>query len=157
MKDGFVQQIGTPQEVFEHPSNLFVSGFIGTPTMNYFDGKLEKRDGKYYVLTNGIEVELSKDKQDRLNALNVADQEVTVGVRPDHLLLCDNGIKARVDVSELMGTSSHLHMTIDGKDVIVIVPTEGNAIDYMGKDINLTFTGATVNIFSKETEKNLEY
>jgi len=157
MKDGFVQQIGTPQEVFEHPSNLFVSGFIGTPTMNYFDGKLEKRDGKYYVLTNGIEVELSKDKQDRLNNLNVAGQEVTVGVRPDHLLLCDNGIKARVDVSELMGTSSHLHMTIDGKDVIVIVPTEGNAIDYMGKDINLTFTGATVNIFSKETEKNLEY
>ena len=157
MKDGFVQQIGTPQEVFEHPSNLFVSGFIGTPTMNYFDGKLEKRDDKYYVLTNGIEVELSKDKQDRLNNLNVADQEVTVGVRPDHLLLCDNGIKARVDVSELMGTSSHLHMTIDGKDVIVIVPTEGNAIDYMGKDINLTFTGATVNVFSKETEKNLEY
>lgn len=157
MKDGFVQQIGTPQEVFEHPSNLFVSGFIGTPTMNYFDGKLEKRDGKYYVFTNGIEVELSKDKQDRLNNLNVADQEVTVGVRPDHLLLCDNGIKARVDVSELMGTSSHLHMTIDGKDVIVIVPTEGNAIDYMGKDINLTFTGATVNVFSKETEKNLEY
>ena len=157
MKDGFVQQIGTPQEVFEHPRNLFVSGFIGTPTMNYFDARLYKTDGRYHVSTNGYDVVLSDDKQERLNANNVEDQDVILGIRPDHLVLSDNGIKAKVDVCELMGTSSHLHMTIDGKDVIVIVPTEGNAVNYMGKDISLTFTGSVVNVFSKENEKNLEY
>ena len=157
MKDGFVQQIGTPQEVFEHPRNLFVSGFIGTPTMNYFDARLYKEDGKYHVSTNGYDVVLSDDKQERLNANNVEDQDIILGIRPDHLVLSDDGIKAKVDVCELMGTSSHLHMTINGKDVIVIVPTEGNAVNYMGKDISLTFTGSVVNVFSKENEKNLEY
>jgi multiple sugar transport system ATP-binding protein len=51
MKDGYIQQIGTPQEVFDHPANLFVSGFIGTPQMNYFDAELVNREGNYYVET----------------------------------------------------------------------------------------------------------
>ena len=72
MKDGFIQQIGTPQEVFDHPSNLFVAGFIGTPQMNFFDARLSKVNGKYAVSAGGITVELSEDKQERLNAKNVA-------------------------------------------------------------------------------------
>ena len=69
MKDGFIQQIGTPQEVFDHPANLFVAGFIGTPQMNFFDAKLVKNsDGKYAVAIDGINVELAEDKQARLSA-----------------------------------------------------------------------------------------
>ena len=157
MKDGFVQQIGTPQEVFDHPANLFVSGFIGTPQMNYFDAKLVIKNGSYFVDVDDQEFELSKEKQDRLKAKGVKEQDITLGVRPDHMVLADKGIKAKVDVSELMGTSVHLHVTALGRDVIAIVPTEGRKIELVGQEIHLTFSGNVANLFSKEDEKNLEY
>ena len=158
MRDGFIQQIGTPQQVFDHPANLFVAGFIGTPQMNYFDAHLSMVDGKYVVSGNGVSVELSEDKQERLKANNVAEQDVILGVRPDHLTLCDNGIKGTVDVSELMGSSVHLHVNAAGRDVIVIVPTNGETASFpMGTEVNLTFGGNVAHVFSKETEKNLEF
>ena len=158
MKDGFIQQIGTPQEVFDHPANLFVAGFIGTPQMNLFDARLTKNGDKYAVEVGGISVELSEDKQTRLNAKNVAPQEVTLGVRPDHMMLCESGIKGTVDVSELMGPSIHLHVTAEGKDVIVIVPANGDTARFpMGSGVNLTFGGNVAHVFSRETEKNLEW
>ena len=157
MKDGFVQQIGTPQEVFDHPANLFVSGFIGTPQMNYFDAKLIIKNGSYFVDVDDQEFELSKEKQDRLKAKGVKEQDITLGVRPDHMVLADKGIKAKVDVSELMGTSVHLHVTALGRDVIAIVPTEGRKVELAGQEIHLTFSGNVANLFSKEDEKNLEY
>lgn len=157
MKDGFIQQIGTPQEVYDHPSNLFVSGFIGTPQMNYFDGRLDIEDGEYFVETDGVKVVLSEEKQERLKAKDVKPQDIILGVRPDHIVLADEGIKGKVDVSELMGPSCHLHMTVNGKDVIVIVPTEGKRVDYMGKEVTLTFSGSVCHVFSKEDQKNLEY
>ena len=158
MRDGFVQQIGTPQEVFDHPANLFVAGFIGMPQMNMFDAKLGKKDGKYAVELGGQTVVLSEEKQARLAANNVQEQEVTLGVRPDHVMLCENGIKGRVDVSELMGSSLHLHITAEGKDVIIIVPTNGAAAHFpMGSEVNLIFGGNVAHVFSKETEKNLEW
>lgn len=157
MKDGFVQQIGTPQEVFDHPANLFVSGFIGTPQMNYFDAKLVIKNGSYFVDVDNQEFELSKEKQDRLKAKGVKEQDITLGVRPDHMVLADKGIKAKVDVSELMGTSVHLHVTALGRDVIAIVPTEGRKVELAGQEIHLTFSGNVANLFSKEDEKNLEF
>ena len=158
MRDGFIQQIGTPQQVFDHPANLFVAGFIGTPQMNYFDAHLSIVDGKYVVSGNGVSVELSEDKQARLKANNVAAQDVILGVRPDHLTRCDNGIKGTVDVSELMGSSVHLHVNAAGRDVIVIVPTNGEVASFpMGTEVNLTFGGNVAHVFSKETEKNLEF
>ena len=157
MKDGFVQQIGTPQEVFDHPANLFVSGFIGTPQMNYFDAKLVIKNGSYFVDVDDQEFELSKEKQDRLKAKGVKEQDITLGVRPDHMVLADKGIKAKVDVSELMGTSVHLHVTALGRDVIAIVPTEGRKVELAGQEIHLSFSGNVANLFSKEDEKNLEY
>ena len=157
MKDGFVQQIGTPQEVFDHPANLFVSGFIGTPQMNYFDAKLVIKNGSYFVDVDDQEFELSKEKQDRLNAKGVKEQDITLGVRPDHMVLADKGIKAKVDVSELMGTSVHLHVTALGRDVIAIVPTEGRKVELAGQEIHLSFSGNVANLFSKEDEKNLEF
>ena len=159
MKDGFIQQIGTPQEVFDHPANLFVAGFIGTPQMNFFDAKLVKNsDGKYAVAIDGINVELAEDKQARLSAKNVPEQDVTLGVRPDHIMLCADGVKGTVDVSELMGSSVHLHISTNGHDVVVIVPTNGNAAHFpMGSEVNMIFGGNVAHVFSKETEKNLEW
>ena len=157
MKDGFVQQIGTPQEVFDHPANLFVSGFIGTPQMNYFDAKLVIKNGSYFVDVDDQEFELSKEKQERLKAKGVKEQDITLGVRPDHMVLSEKGIKAKVDVSELMGTSVHLHVTALGRDVIAIVPTEGRKVELAGQEIHLSFSGNVANLFSKEDEKNLEF
>ncbi len=158
MKDGFIQQIGTPQEVFNHPLNLFVAGFIGTPQMNFFDAKLVKKGGKYAVDAYGEIVELSEDKQKRLSALNVAEQDITLGVRPDHITLAKiGGIEGKVDVTELMGANEHLHLKVNDKDVIVIVPTEGADEAFNKKIVRITFSGNTCHVFSKETGKNLEY
>ena len=157
MKDGYIQQIGTPQEVFDHPANLFVSGFIGTPQMNYFDARLLIRDGRYFVETRGYEVELAEDKQARLREHNVEEQDVTLGIRPEHLSITDKGIKGSVDVSELMGSSLHLHMTVEDKDVIIIVPTEGAKIDYSGRELEIGFNGKVAHLFSKKDQHNLEY
>ena len=158
MRDGFIQQIGTPQQVFDHPANLFVAGFIGMPRMNLFDAKLVKKDGKYVVEVGGISVELSEEKQARLAGKNVGEQEVVLGVRPEHIVLCENGIKSKVDVSEMMGSSVHLHVTAEDKDVIVIVPTTGGSVAYpMGSELNLTFDGNVAHVFDKETGMNLEW
>ena len=158
MRDGFIQQIGTPQEVFNHPANLFVAGFIGTPQMNFFDGTLVKHDGRYFIETDGLSVELSEDKQQRLAAKDVAEQQVTVGVRPEHVIIGQSGIPAKVDVSEMMGSSVHLHMSALGGDMIAIVPLNGEAAHYpMGMDVKLSFGGHVAHVFSKDDSKNLEW
>ena len=158
MKDGFIQQVGTPQQVFDHPANLFVAGFIGTPQMNFFDGSLVKRNGRYFIETDGLSVELSEDKQQRLVAKDVAEQQVTVGVRPEHVIIGQSGIPAKVDMSEMMGSSVHLHMSALGGDMIAIVPLNGEAAHYpMGMDVKLSFGGHVVHVFSKDDSKNLEW
>ncbi len=157
MKDGFVQQIGTPQEVYDHPRNKFVSGFIGTPQMNYFDAELSLEDGKYYVIVDDYKVLVAKEKQERLSANNVTSQKITLGVRPDHMVVGDKGIDGLVNVSELMGPAAHLHMTVKGKDVIVIVPTLEGYVNYVGQTIKLGFNGSHVHLFSKEDDRNLEF
>ena len=100
MKDGFIQQDATPQEVFNHPYSLFVASFIGSPRMNLFDSKLVKVDGKYVVELGGQTVVLSDEKQEKLAANNVEEQEIVL----------EQGIVGKVDVSELMGSSVHLHI-----------------------------------------------
>ena len=158
MRDGYIQQIGTPQEVFNNPRNLFVAGFIGTPQMNFFDARLTKEQGKYFVELGGTKVELCEEKQARLAANNVEPQEVTLGVRPEHTTLGDTGIVAKVDVSEMMGSSVHLHVTAEGRDVIIIVPTLEMKGNYgIGDTVHFSFEGNVAHVFSKETERNLEW
>ena len=158
MRDGYIQQIGTPQEVFNNPRNLFVAGFIGTPQMNFFDAKLTKEQGKYFVELGGIKVQLSEEKQARLAANNVEPQDVTLGVRPEHTSLGNTGIVAKVDVSEMMGSSVHLHVTAEGRDVIIIVPTLEMKGNYgIGDTVHFNFEGNVAHVFSKETERNLEW
>ena len=158
MRDGYIQQIGTPQEVFNNPRNLFVAGFIGTPQMNFFDAKLLKENGKYYVQLANVKVELSPDKQERLLAKDVQPQDVTLGVRPEHTNLVEGGVPAKVDVSEMMGSSVHLHLSAEGRDVIIIVPTIDMKGSYaIGDSVSFSFNGNVAHVFSKETEKNLEW
>ena len=158
MKDGFIQQIGTPQEVFNHPANLFVAGFIGMPVMNFFDAQLVEEGGRYFVELGGMRTELSTEKQARLRAKEVKSQAVTLGVRPEHVDLAENGVAAKVDVSELMGSSVHLHLTSEGRSMIMIVPTvDMDDIPSMGQTVRFGFKGNVAHVFSKETGNNLEF
>ncbi len=158
MKDGYIQQIGTPQEVFNHPANLFVAGFIGMPVMNFFDAELKREGSKYFVDLNGYRVELSAEKEERLLKNDVQSQPITLGVRPEHTDVADKGIAARVDVSEMMGSSVHLHVNANGRDVIIIVPTIDMTGNYnIGDTVHFGFDGKVAHVFSKETDKNLEY
>ena len=160
MKDGFIQQIGTPQEVFNHPYNLFVAGFIGSPQMNLFDSKLVKQGGKYAVELGGQTIVLSDEKQEKLAKNNVPEQEIVLGVRPEHITL-EAGIAGKVDVSELMGSSVHLHVTSMGRDVVMVVSTmnmTGAEVAALtgGADVQFNFPGHVCHVFNKETGINLE-
>ena len=158
MRDGYIQQIGTPQEVFNHPANLFVAGFIGMPVMNFFDARLIREGDKYFVQLADVKVELDPEKEARLLKNNVQSQEVTLGVRPEHTLLADKGVPAKVDVSEMMGSSVHLHVSAEGRDVIIIVPTIEMQGNYkIGDKVHFSFNGNVAHVFSKENEKNLEW
>ena len=161
MKDGFIQQIGTPQEVFNHPYNLFVAGFIGAPQMNFFDAKLLKVDGKYAVDLYGHVVVLSDEKQAALKANNVAEQNVTLGVRPEHITVGESGVEGKIDVHELMGSSVHLHVNTHGKDIIAVISTmdmsEAEVAGMKsGTIVTYTFGGHNCHVFNKETGINLE-
>ncbi len=161
MKDGFVQQIGTPQQVYNHPYNLFVAGFIGAPQMNFFDAKLVKVNGKYAVNLHDHIVELSEEKQAALAAKNVEEQEITLGVRPEHIFETDTGVLAKIDVHELMGSSIHLHLNSYGKDVVAVIPTTDMseaevAALKAGVEVCFDFGGHNCHVFNKETGINLE-
>jgi len=161
MKDGFIQQIGTPQEVFSHPYNLFVAEFIGSPKMNIFDAELIKENGKYAVQLGGVTVELSEEKQAALAANNVEPQPIKLGIRPEHITLEDSGVSATVDVSEMMGSSVHLHVTAVGQDVVIVVNTMNMtgaevAALKMGRSVKFAFGGNNCHVFSKDTGINLE-
>ena len=158
MRDGYIQQIGTPQEVFNHPANLFVAGFIGMPVMNFFDAELKREGNKFFVELSGVKVELDEEKTTRLLANDVQSQSVTLGVRPEHTDISHEGVSARVDVAEMMGSSVHLHVNADGRDVIIIVPTIDMKGNYnIGDTVHFTFDGKVAHVFSKETDKNLEW
>ena len=164
MKDGFVQQVGTPQEVFHHPSNIFVAGFIGTPQMNFFDARLTRTGDRYAVELGGAQIELSPEKAARLLAREVQSQEVTLGVRPEHIALTEseNAVFAAVDVSEMMGSAVHIHVDACERDVVIVVPVseeeakEADERFRRGAPVRFTFRGSAAHLFDKETGMNLE-
>ena len=158
MRDGFIQQIGTPQEVFNHPANLFVAGFIGTPQMNFFDATLSKKGDKYVATVQGKDFELPADKQEALKKMDRVPTDIIAGVRPVHIHLSQDGIDAMVDVSELMGSELHLHVNSNGKDVVIVVPTTDidlDAVHGSHKPVKYSFKPELMHFFDKETEKNI--
>ena len=140
-----------------------MAGFIGVPQMNFFDAKLIEENGAYKVIVDGVEVELPEKKQQRLRNNQVKSQDITLGVRPDHISLAQEGedaVVGTVEVSEMMGSAVHLHAKVGDKEAIIIVPTvdikEGLNIE-PGSKIPFRFPGKLVHLFSNETEENLAY
>ena len=166
MKDGFIQQVGTPTEVFEHPVNLFVAGFIGAPQMNTFRTELVRENGKYYVTPLGSRIEVDGETGENLAAKAVDSRSVVLGVRPEHIALSQPGphaIPCTIIVNEMMGSELHIHAeTEDGAQLVVRVPTLGlrrqeRAELVNGAKIHVSFPGEVMHLFDPETERNLIY
>ncbi len=163
MKDGYIQQVGTPTEVFEMPKNLFVAEFIGAPKMNIMKTNLIKENGKYYVTPFGAKIEVDGEKGQLLADKGVEPQELTLGARPEHIRLAKDGegIPCTLEVNEMMGSELHLHVyTEDGTRLIVRVPTLDLTADerkslVSGKKLNVTFEGKVMHFFDKETDTNI--
>ncbi|MGN0313116.1 MAG: ABC transporter ATP-binding protein [Lachnospiraceae bacterium] len=162
MKDGVIQQIGTPQEVFHEPENLFVAGFIGVPQMNFWNAELRKNGLDYQVVV-GEKVYPVSDEQNRiLLEKDTPEQEITLGVRPEHLVLAqgqENALEGTVEVSEMMGSSVHVHLTAMHKDTIMILSTtELNKNDgkefSIGQKVSFTFDQSLMHMFDADG-KNL--
>ncbi|WP_251448103.1 ABC transporter ATP-binding protein [Vermiculatibacterium agrestimuris] len=164
MKDGYIMQIGTPQEVFDHPANIFVAGFIGTPQMNFFDAKLEKAGDGWQVKVADAVVPLNADMNAKLDASGVKDMNVTLGIRPEHVSFAAEAgphtVEGKVDVSEMMGSELYLHVTAGGKDVVLRIPTTDLPVEHRGgiphgTAVNFTFRPELIHLFDPESEKNL--
>ena len=164
MKDGVVQQIATPQEVFNHPANIFVAGFIGVPQMNFFDAQLVRSGNGFTVKTEDMNVALAPETCAQL-ALNWDGgdvKEITAGVRPEQILLADKGeegaLQGTVEVTELMGSTEHVHVTApDGQFVLIIpvVDLEAKGALKAGDSIWFKFEKNATHLFDKVSGKNL--
>ena len=157
MRDGFIQQIGTPQEVFNHPMNLFVASFIGTPQMNFFNATLKRDARGYYVELLGKEIMLSEKQQKALTAAGAQPMQIVLGVRPVNLTIEQIGFAATIDVSEMMGSEMHLHMSVGDKDVVAVIPTAGINLDLVrsGSAVKFNFDPTLAHLFNAETGLNL--
>ena len=164
MKGGVVQQIATPQEVFNHPANIFVAGFIGVPQMNFFDAQLVRSGDGFTVKTDDMNVALAPETCAQL-ALNWDGgdvKEITAGVRPEQILLAEKGeegaLQGTIEVTELMGSTEHVHvMSPDGQFVLIIpvVDLEAKGALKAGDPIWFKFEKNATHLFDKVSGKNL--
>ena len=167
MKDGYIQQVGTPAEVFEKPTNLFVAEFIGAPKMNIVKTELVREGDRYFVTPCGAKIEVTGEKGELLNEKKVRSGSVLLGVRPEHMKLAfepgPDTMPARLEVNEMMGSELHLHVyTSDEARWIVRVPTidltaAQRASLVNGAQVYITFEGKVMHFFDPTTEKNLIY
>ena len=167
MKDGFIQQIGTPTQVFDMPLNLFVAEFIGAPKMNTFKTQLLCEGGKYYVTPFGAKIEVTGEKAEMLKKNYVSSKEIVLGVRPEHITLTTaddpSAIACEIQVNEMMGSELHLHVLVDGGNKLIVrIPTvsltteQREHLNY-GNKMYITFEGKVMHFFDPATEKNLLY
>ena len=167
MKDGYIMQVGTPQEVFDTPKNLFVAGFIGSPQMNFLKAKLVKSQSAYSVELLGTKIPLNEDQNKALAEKGVGSQDITLGVRPEHTSVLfdskDKAIECTINVNEMMGSELHLHLSTVNKDSIIVrLPTidltneQRRQLSY-GNKMFITFPAKVMHLFDPATEKNLIY
>ena len=165
MKDGFVQQVGTPTEVFDMPINLFVAEFIGAPKMNTFKTQLVREGDKYFVTPYGAKIEVTGKKAEMLRAKNIDSREIVLGVRPEHMVMADANdaaaIPCKIVVNEMMGSELHLHVVEENGDKLIVrIPTviledeQRKQMTY-GKKLHITFEGKVMHFFDVETGVNL--
>lgn len=167
MKDGYIQQVGTPQQLFDSPANLFVAGFIGAPQMNFFnEAKLIKVNGKHYVEIKDSLFPVGTNSSKLLDINQVNEGEVVVGVRPEHMNFSivpnKNALKCKIVVSEMMGSELHLHLALeDGSQIVCRVQTvnlteeERRAATVPGSECYITFEGKVIHLFDKNTSTSL--
>ena len=172
MKDGYIQQVDTPQHLYDLPCNSFVAGFIGSPQMNFVDSVLHKaEDGTFYVefgsedtkRTKGVKFQIklpaSKNEKDCLEAY--VDKEIIMGIRPEHIhdedmymsTMTDGIIKAKVEVTELMGAETYLYLDCEGHKLTARVDPASTA--RAGDEIEVTIDTSKIHLFDKETERTI--
>ncbi|MBR1581876.1 MAG: ATP-binding cassette domain-containing protein [Bacilli bacterium] len=162
MKDGVIQQVGTPNEVFEMPSNLFVAGFIGSPKMNFIDCELEENKGVYSINILGEKLKISAELNQKLLNKGIKAQSIVLGIRPEHIQLNENGsLKANVNITEMMGSQLLVHAVgKNGKDLVISVPNigiKGELKDtlYNNGEIKFNLQEESIHLFDIENGENL--
>ena len=159
MKDGYIQQVATPQEIYNHPKNLFVAGFIGSPSMNFLTGRLEESGGKIRFVASGISLEVPEGRYDNLRKSGVVGKEIVFGIRPEHVHdepmyseTYPGGVfQARIDVVEHMGSEMYLLMDISGQPLNARIVARGDV--KVGDNIRLTIDMSKFHLFHKDTEE----
>jgi multiple sugar transport system ATP-binding protein len=158
LNHGVLQQIDSPQTLYDKPNNLFVAGFIGSPAMNFFNGEIVKKSSKLIVKTEGFELELPKDKVKIFEYL--AGKKIIFGIRPEDIHnpeFLPAGIKpalvkSKVDVTELMGNEIFLHMKPRDEDPVYVARVDPRTRVAVGDEIQLAFNMENLHIFDPSTD-----
>ncbi|MDH7490771.1 MAG: TOBE domain-containing protein, partial [Anaerolineae bacterium] len=143
MRDGILQQLDTPQHLYDTPGNVFVAGFIGSPSMNFFDATLVASDGKLYVDGGSFKLEMPPDKAQQY--MKYKGQEVIFGIRPEDIYakpyvapnISEADMKASVDVTELMGNEITVYLKNGEHNFVARV--DPRARYTIGDDIQVIF------------------
>ena len=160
MKDGLLHQIDSPQNLYDHPGNVFVAGFIGSPSMNFFDATLVESDGKLEINTGGFRLTVPEEKA--MQWRQHKGKEVIFGIRPDDMHskqfvppgILEADMMAKVDVVELMGNEIFLYLTTrDNKAFTARVDPRVRVS--MGQDVEMAINMANAHIFDPKTEVSL--
>jgi len=160
MKDGLIQQVDTPQNLYDYPVNIFVAGFIGTPQMNFINGKLEKKGEDVYFNFEDLSIKLPAEKANNPDLKDYIGQEVVAGLRPEAIhdepsQLANNPesqLDAYVDVTELMGAEIYLYLNV-GEETKLIARVSSRSTSRAGDTIKVAFDMSRLHIFDKDTER----
>jgi multiple sugar transport system ATP-binding protein len=155
MKDGRIQQIGAPKEIYDNPNNMFVAGFIGTPAMNFLTGEVHD-DGVFYC--ENLKLKLPEPKFQMLKDKDYLNTQIVLGIRPedihDELVAIeaykDSSAKLKVDVSELLGAETNIHIGIGKANIIAKVNARSDI--HIGDDITLAFNMNKCHFFDINNE-----
>ncbi|MBU9674063.1 sn-glycerol-3-phosphate ABC transporter ATP-binding protein UgpC [Planococcus sp. CP5-4] len=158
MKDGLIQQVGTPKEVYDEPDNIFVGGFIGSPAMNFLNGRLE--GDRFVIGEDGVLVPEGKLKM--LRAQDYDSKELVLGVRPEDIhdepLFLDHSpqskIHANIEVAELLGSEIMLYSAVDNQDFVARV--DARFAVRAGETIDLAFDMNKVHFFDKDSKLRIK-
>ncbi|MBQ2826884.1 MAG: sn-glycerol-3-phosphate ABC transporter ATP-binding protein UgpC [Clostridia bacterium] len=159
MKDGLIQQVDTPQKLYDNPANVFVAGFIGTPQMNFINATLEKKGSDVVLKFGEYELKLPAEKANDPALADYIGQDVIAGIRPENIHdepiylanFADSVFDVQVDVTELMGAEIYLYITIDEQNLIARVSSRSTA--RAGDTIKIAIDPSRVHIFDKDTER----
>ena len=162
MKDGFIQQVDSPQNLYDYPANLFVAGFIGSPQMNFFTVKLEKEGNDVLAKFGDNSIVVPQAKLAKFVDESYIGKEVYMGIRPENIsdeeevVAGSNAvIDCSVEVTELMGSETYLYLSTSGKDENIIARVNPRTTSRAGQQIKVAFDVNHLHFFDKDTEATL--